>query len=347
MNAQAIQASEIGKDVSTTLHVLDLRHELADVKDRLRQAIDLLELSRDTIVQLRSHVATLEHMCVWSESSWRRITSDLMESQCASVLQSFVVPVASRAVVTLAVEQTPSQLSRSSALAPVISHSKARNMFGRRGDMQTPRSPEFPIHMYHDALSSLDIIHKTEHFQQAVIMAEQSITTQHLQHEVQRLKADMRLERYKVKQRDDARDKQYSSSLSAFEWCNKQMYNHLDRSVAHVADHAFASADMFALTVHAFLTELVLLAEATNHQRHTEDDKTEVVERHLEYMESIAQRLESMCMVVGTDDVLSTLSGHLRGQSQGAPSAHRRPVHGGDVEPSRLEALLLMSPGGD
>jgi hypothetical protein len=344
MNAQAILASE---GVSTTLHVLDLRHELADVKDRLRQAIDLLELSRDTIFQLRSHVATLEQMCVWSESSWRRITSDLMECQCASVLQSLVVPVASRAVATLAIEQPPSQLSRSSALAPVISQSKARNMFERRGDMQTPHSPEFPIHMYHDALSSLDILHKAEQFQQAVIMAEQNITMQHLQHEVQRLKADMRLERYKLKQRDDARDKQFLNSLSAIEWCNEQMYNHLDCSIAHVADHAFASADMFAVTVQALLTELVLLAEATNHQRHTDDDKMEVVERHLEYMESIAQRLESMCLVVGTDDVLSTMSGHLRGQSQGAPSAHRRLVHGDDVEPSRLEALLLMSPGGD
>ncbi|CUG29980.1 Hypothetical protein, putative [Bodo saltans] len=87
-------------NVDSTLRMLDLRHELADVKDRLRQSIDLLELSRDTIVQLRSYSTSLEQLCMWSEASWRSIAQDLLHSQCASTWLSLKGSLLSRPVTT-------------------------------------------------------------------------------------------------------------------------------------------------------------------------------------------------------------------------------------------------------
>lgn len=351
--------------IPTTLYVLDLRHELADAKDRLRRSIEMLDISRSLIQQLRGYAAALEDMCVWSETSWRSILAQVVPEwcQCCLTLATSKAPVLpkaesrGRSPTATAVASTTTTTTTPAATEGVLPAA-----YVARGPLRTPLpSCDWISAYYMDTVATLDAIHKQHLVECEIDMMEHAALSQHALHEVQRLKADVRVERYKQNQREAARDKQVTSALDAaytFSW----------RCLEYVATSAELAQERNNAVVEqwvdcaAALVGCVTSGLLANEMDQRAAASDAAVQQHLDYMEHISYELQQMCMLAGTDAVLMQLesSDHRRGvQTSAAPrrddwvtttsmsSSYTQSTKAQHVEPSKLEALLLMSPGGD
>jgi hypothetical protein len=290
--------------------VSSLRRELAATQERLVHSLSLLEKSRDVIQQLGRYVSSLEYVCMWSEASWRDFTCEMH----SDVLSSF-----------------PSALGSSSAASAMPCVSRLRRI-------KTPLACTLPPAAYEHLLVELDAMHKEAHFVNLTKVHEEAESSRRLSNEIARLKAEVRVERYKLQQREDVRERQTIATLYHSQSVSRCYMRTLDATI----DLMFSGVTK----------RMTIFADACVHSAPSASSSMKAGNTALEYMQTVAARLQEMCLVVGASEVLPNLASDCGSVVAYAAAAAKRGAGGppdgpvGTSGPSRLE-LLLMSPGGD